>query len=68
MIENYITKVVSYLPFKDRKDVSEELETLIMDMCQDYMSDENILNVLKDLGHPRELALDYGEKKGFDWP
>ena len=68
MIENYITKVVSYLPFKDRKDVSEELETLIMDMCQDDMSDENILNVLKDLGHPRELALDYGEKKGLIGP
>ena len=59
MIENYIKKVTFYLPFRKRKDIALELETMIFDMCHDDFSDANIQKVLQELGNPSDLALQY---------
>lgn len=62
MIEAYINKVVSYLPFKQRTDIAQELDSIIRDMCHDDFSNDNIKKVLTQMGQPRDLALEYSEQ------
>lgn len=63
MIEAYISKVLTYLPFKQRKDIGEELRSMIHDACDNDLSDQNIKRVLLDLGDPSELAMAYNDHK-----
>lgn len=64
LIERYIYAVTKRLPAKSRKDVSDELRTLIEDMleerCQGMTPEEkDVKVVLTELGTPDELAEKY---------
>lgn len=70
LIERYIYAATKRLPSKSRKDVAEELRTLIEDMINERCgnetaSEKDIRVVLTELGTPQELAEKYNpdEKK-----
>ena len=64
LIERYLYDVTRRLPEKQKKDIEEELRTLIEDMLAEYEGNgkeesENIKEVLEELGDPARLALKY---------
>lgn len=62
LIERYLYDVVRRLPEKQRKDIEEELRTLIEDMLEERQKDrgtEEIKAVLSELGEPAKLAMKY---------
>ncbi|MDE5678897.1 MAG: permease prefix domain 1-containing protein, partial [Lachnospiraceae bacterium] len=63
MIERYLYDVVRRLPEKQRKDIEEELRTLIEDMLEERQDgksqEENVKEVLSELGDPAKLAMKY---------
>lgn len=70
LIERYIYAATKRLPSKSRKDVAEELRTLIDDMISERCggetaSEKDVRVVLTELGTPQELAEKYNpdEKK-----
>ena len=69
MIERYIYDVVRRLPSEQREDISKELAGLIDDMLEERADNgkteqENVEDVLKELGAPYALAGKYrGDKK-----
>ncbi len=67
LIERYIYAVSKYIPARQRKDVCEELESVIQDMlqerCGDVLpSDRDIRVVLAELGTPEELGSTYSSE------
>lgn len=60
-IERYLYDVVRRLPEKQRKDIEKELRTLIEDMLEERQGDreEDIKEVLSELGDPAKLAMKY---------
>ncbi|KGP73739.1 HAAS signaling domain-containing protein [Pontibacillus yanchengensis] len=70
MIERYIYAVTQRLPEHERKDIAEELRGLIEDMLvahygsQDY-TEEQVHQVLAELGNPNELAEQYRGSKRY---
>lgn len=61
MIEAYVSKVTSYLPFSKRKEVTLELTSNIYEaLGQDY-TQEDLLSYLKSLGHPRDFAQEFSD-------
>lgn len=64
MIERYIYAVVRGIPTKIRKDVSDELQSIISDMLEERCgevlpTEKDIRVVLTELGKPSELAEKY---------
>ena len=62
LIERYLYDVVRRLPEKQRKDIEEELRTLIEDMLEERPGDggaEEVEAVLSELGDPAKLAMKY---------
>jgi hypothetical protein len=59
MIERYVFEVARRLPEKEREDVKRELTANIMDMLSDNPSDEEIADVLNELGDPAKLSEKY---------
>jgi len=64
LIERYVYAVIRQLPSKQRKDIEQELTSLINDMleerCGDITPTERDVNVvLAELGKPSELAAKY---------
>ncbi|MGN0431145.1 MAG: HAAS signaling domain-containing protein [Lachnospiraceae bacterium] len=64
LIERYLYDVTRRLPEKQKKDIEEELRTLVEDMLAEYEGNgkeesENIKEVLEKLGDPAKLALKY---------
>ncbi len=64
LIERYLYDVVRRLPEKQRKDIEEELRTLIEDMAEERaaggeVTDDIIKSVLSELGDPAKLAGKY---------
>ena len=62
LIERYLYDVVRRLPEKQRKDIEEELRTLIEDMLEERKGDggaEEVEAVLSELGDPAKLAMKY---------
>ncbi len=62
LIERYLYDVVRRLPEKQRKDIEEELRTLIEDMLEERQKDrgtEEVKAVLSELGEPAKLAMKY---------
>lgn len=63
MIERYLYDVVRRLPENQRKDIEEELRTLIEDMLEERQEgksrEESIKEVLTELGDPAKLAMKY---------
>ncbi len=68
-VRRYLYDVVRRLPENQRKDIQQELETLIEDMLEERMDngkseEENVQDVLRDLGDPAVLAAKYrGDKQ-----
>lgn len=65
LIERYIYDVTRRLPEKMREEVSEDLRANIFDMLSEEPSEEEITEVLKDLGNPRLLANNYRGKQRY---
>lgn len=64
LIERYIYAATKRLPSKSRKDVADELRTLIEDMLNEHCGDntpteKDVRVVLTELGTPQELAEKY---------
>lgn len=70
MIERYIYAVTQKLPQAQRKDIADELQGLIEDMLEGRVGGDNIkksdvVEVLLELGSPRELADKYRSSKKY---
>lgn len=65
LIERYIYDVTKRLEESKRKDIEDELRGNILDMLGDDISEANTIKVLKQLGRPDVLALEYKEKKRY---
>ncbi len=59
MIERYLYDVAKRLPEDIREDVKNELRSNIEDMLSDNPSEEEIENVLLEMGSPAKLAVKY---------
>ncbi|WP_208586876.1 HAAS signaling domain-containing protein [Gracilibacillus suaedae] len=70
MIDRYIYAVTQKLPQSQRKDIAEELRSLIEDMLEERVQGENVTvndveEVLMELGNPRQLAQKYKGTKNY---
>lgn len=65
LIERYIYECTKRLDEKKQKDIQDELRVNIYDMLGEDLSEENIIHVLKILGKPSLLALEYKDKKSY---
>ncbi|MUK87885.1 hypothetical protein GMD78_05665 [Ornithinibacillus sp. L9] len=70
MIDRYIYAVTQKLPQSQREDIAEELRSLIGDMLDERVQGENITDddveeVLMELGNPRHLAQKYRGNKRY---
>ena len=66
LIELYLEEVGHRLPFKNRKDILQEIRSTLMDMIEDHQPDsgkepdeEVVKKVLKEFGHPHKVAMQY---------
>jgi hypothetical protein len=64
-MERYIHDVTRRLPETIREEVKKELENNIKDMLSENPTDEEIEDVLKELGHPKLLAMQYKDKPNY---
>jgi hypothetical protein len=65
LLERYLQQVRRYLPWKDREETIEELRSLILDQVESNGStdpEQRMSDVLKELGHPREVATRYDDR------
>lgn len=65
LIKRYVSEVVRHLGEKDRKDVSLELESSILDMLPPDYSDEEVTDVLNSMGDPAKLADTYRSRTRY---
>jgi len=69
LINRYIYAVTKSLPEKQRKDIEDELKTLIDDMVEQNQGPESyedkVKNVLMELGNPEDLADNYRGTKRY---
>lgn len=70
MINRYIYQVTKHLNPVTKKDIENELRTLIYDMLEaktqgNTPTKEDILAVLKELGNPSILAKEYRDSRGY---
>lgn len=70
MINRYVYQVTKHLPINTRKDIEQELRTLITDMLEDKTQGNppgkaDIDKVLLELGSPYELAEKYRDKSHY---
>ncbi len=65
LIERYLYAVKKCLPEDLREDVGNELRANIVDMLNDDYTDEDVYQVLMNLGSPRKLADEYNSKKRY---
>ncbi|TNF07518.1 MAG: hypothetical protein EP317_04565 [Bacillota bacterium] len=65
MIERYVYAVTRRLPENIQAEVKNELRANIYDMLSENPSEEEIEKVLKELGHPRDMAAKYQPKERY---
>ena len=70
MIDRYVYAVTKNLPEVQRKDVADELSSLIADMLDERVekndvTDQDVEEVLLELGNPRNLARKYRDDKKY---
>lgn len=63
LIEKYIQEVTRRLPERNREDIALELRSTIEDMLPDDYTEQDVENVLTQMGDPVLLAREYR-----DWP
>lgn len=59
LIERYIYAVTKELPESSKEDVAKELRANIEDMLTDHYEENDVINVLQELGNPWKLAEEY---------
>lgn len=63
LVERYVHQVGQYLPPKERADIEAELHSQIQDELDDRYggedTEENIITILNDLGHPYKISASY---------
>ncbi len=64
-VKRYIYAVTRRLPEDARDEVEAELQAHISDMLSENPSDEEIDQVLHELGHPRDIASNYDDRKRY---
>lgn len=62
LIDVYIHEVTRRLPEKSREDIALELRSTIEDMLADDFTEQDVKEVLSELGNPAVLASNYSEK------
>ena len=65
LIERYIYDLTRRLPEDERSEVKRELEASIADMLPDTPGEQDIIDVLTELGPPRLLAEQYRQKQRY---
>lgn len=65
LIERYVYDVIRRLPEKEQEEVRRELESNIYDMLSDQANENEIKNVLYELGSPASLAEKYRSKPRY---
>ncbi len=65
MIDRYIYAVTQHLPENIREDVSKELRSNIQDMLPEDATDDQIKDVLEELGNPAKLAIEYNPQRRY---
>lgn len=65
LIDRYIHAVTEHLPQDVREDIAKELQGNIEDMLSEEASEEEVYQVLKELGNPRKLANEYNPRKKY---
>ena len=67
MVERYVHQVGRYLPQNERKEVTDELRSLIQDQLDDRYkgapTEDDVVELLSDLGDPRQMAKSYGREQ-----
>lgn len=67
LVERYVHQVGRYLPKDERKEVENELRSLIQDQLDDRYkgapTDEDIIELLAEFGEPQRMAASYGGEK-----
>ncbi|MGG5332510.1 HAAS signaling domain-containing protein [Enterococcus sp. AZ163] len=58
-VDRYVAAVVGRLPEKERAEVERELKSNIYDMLSENPTEEEIKQVLKEMGSPADLAVEY---------
>lgn len=64
-IERYIYQVQKYLPESQREEVGKELRANLLDMLGEEPHEEEVLDVLISLGHPKKLAREYSTSERY---
>lgn len=65
LIDRYIYAVKNHLPSELREDIGMELRANIEDMLPEDYTEEDVYQVLKQLGSPLKLANEYNPKKRY---
>lgn len=65
LIARYVYAVAQYLPKDSRDDVVQELRTNIEDMLPESYTEEDVYEVLEELGSPLQLANEYNPRKRY---
>lgn len=69
LIDRYIYEVGRHLPRKNRGDIQAELRSLLLDSLDsdkdETMSEEAVVDVLKEFGSPKEVAASYQPKNQY---
>ena len=70
LIERYIYSVSRHMPGKNRRDIENELRSLIMDALDERTqgntpTETDIVEVLKELGEPSRIARNYIQEGSY---
>lgn len=65
LIERYIHEVTRRIAKKNRQDIAMELRSTIDDMLPENYSENEVKEVLQELGDPAQLANQYEDKKQY---
>lgn len=67
LVERYVHEVGRNLPQDERKEIEDELRSLIQDQLDDRYkgspTDEDVVELLEELGEPRKMAASYGREQ-----
>lgn len=77
LLERYVHQVGRFLPRRDREDIQDELRSLLLDRLEgahqlDRVTgepeEEALVDLLKEVGHPRDVAASYGAERHLIGP
>ena len=68
LLERYLKQIERYLPYKERKETTNELRSLILDQLDEHVAqgqnqEKALYTILKEMGEPREVAAKYNDQR-----